>query len=163
MKSAVLPMYSKKHGVTKGDRVVLYMPMTSEAAISMLACARELVRCTVWYLVVSHQTHWPAGLKTVRQSRDYCRFRHARWQADSTERKCRCGTPRCRGTESVQNVIVVHRTGNPIELKEGRDLWYHMEIMSVNEICPPEPMNAEDPLFILYTFRFNRQAQRCAA
>ena len=55
------------------------------------------------------------------------------------------------GTDSVQNVIVVHRTGNPIMLKEGRDLWYHMEIMTVNEICPPEPMNAEDPLFILYT------------
>ncbi len=48
-------------------------------------------------------------------------------------------------------MIVVHRTGNPITLKEGRDLWYHMEIMTVNEICPPEPMNAEDPLFILYT------------
>src|SRR5690606_22845888 len=55
------------------------------------------------------------------------------------------------GTESIPNVIVVHRTGNPIEMQEGRDLWYHMEIMSVNDICPPEPMNAEDPLFILYT------------
>ena len=55
------------------------------------------------------------------------------------------------GTESVEHVIVVHRTGNPVEMQQGRDLWYHMEIMTVNEICPPEPMNAEDPLFILYT------------
>ena len=55
------------------------------------------------------------------------------------------------GTECVQNVIVVHRTGNPIDMKDGRDLWYHSEIMTVNDICPPEPMNAEDPLFILYT------------
>ena len=55
------------------------------------------------------------------------------------------------GTDSVSNVIVVHRTGNPITMKDNRDLWYHMEIMSVNDICPPEPMNAEDPLFILYT------------
>lgn len=48
-------------------------------------------------------------------------------------------------------MIVVHRTGHPITMKEDRDLWYHMEIMTVTDICPAEPMNAEDPLFILYT------------
>ena len=55
------------------------------------------------------------------------------------------------GTESVENVIVVYRNANPIDMKEGRDLWYHLEIMEVNADCPPEPMKAEDPLFILYT------------
>jgi acetyl-CoA synthetase len=56
-----------------------------------------------------------------------------------------------QGTTSVEKVIVVHRSGHPITMKEGRDLWYHMEIMTVTDDCPPEPMNAEDPLFILYT------------
>ncbi len=55
----------KKHGVVKGDRVVLYMPMISEAAISMLACA-ESVPCIVWCLVVSRLIHWRAELMTVK-------------------------------------------------------------------------------------------------
>ena len=49
-------------------------------------------------------------------------------------------------TDSVEHVVVVHRTGNPVEMKPERDLWYHEVITEVNEICPPEPMNAEDPL-----------------
>jgi acetyl-CoA synthetase len=55
------------------------------------------------------------------------------------------------GTSSVENVIVVHRTGNPIQFNAERDVWYHLAIMEVDEHCPPEPMKAEDPLFILYT------------
>ena len=140
----------KKHGVVKGDRVVLYMPMISEAAISMLACARiGAVHCVVF-----------GGF-----SPDSLASRIDDSQAKiviTADSGMRGGKPiplkanvdaalNLPGTDSVQNVIVVHRTGNPIMLKEGRDLWYHMEIMTVNEICPPEPMNAEDPLFILYT------------
>ncbi|MFH7046885.1 MULTISPECIES: acetate--CoA ligase [Acinetobacter] len=140
----------KKHGVVKGDRVVLYMPMISEAAISMLACARiGAVHCVVF-----------GGF-----SPDSLASRIDDSQAKiviTADSGMRGGKPiplkenvdaalNLPGTDSVQNVIVVHRTGNPITLKEERDLWYHMEIMTVNEICPPEPMNAEDPLFILYT------------
>ena len=140
----------KKNGVTKGDRVVLYMPMVSEAAIAMLACARiGAVHCVVF-----------GGF-----SPDSLASRIEDSQAKlviTADSAMRGGKPiylkanvdqalTVAGTESVQNVIVVHRTGNPIEMKAGRDLWYHMEIMTVNEICPPEPMNAEDPLFILYT------------
>ncbi|PZQ86306.1 MAG: acetate--CoA ligase [Acinetobacter johnsonii] len=140
----------KKHGVGKGDRVVLYMPMISEAAISMLACARiGAVHCVVF-----------GGF-----SPDSLASRIDDSQAKiviTADSGMRGGKPiplkenvdaalNLPGTDSVQNVIVVHRTGNPITLKEGRDLWYHMEIMTVNEICPAEPMNAEDPLFILYT------------
>nr|WP_174507199.1 acetate--CoA ligase [Acinetobacter sp. Marseille-Q1620] len=140
----------KKHGVKKGDRVVLYMPMVSEAAIAMLASARiGAVHCVVF-----------GGF-----SPDSLASRIEDSQAKvviTADSGMRGGKPiplkenvddalALPGTESVQNVIVVHRTGNPISMKDGRDLWYHMEIMGVNDVCPPEPMNAEDPLFILYT------------
>ena len=140
----------KKHGVQKGDRVVMYMPMVSEAAICMLACTRiGAVHCVVFGgfspdAVASRIQDCEAKIVVT---------------ADSGMRG---GKPillkenidqalTLPGTESVEHVIVVHRTGNPITLKPGRDLWYHMEIMGVNDVCPAEAMNAEDPLFILYT------------
>lgn len=140
----------KKHQITKGDRVVLYMPMIPEAAIAMLACTRiGAVHCVVF-----------GGF-----SPDSLANRIEDSQAKlviTADSGMRGGKPiplkenvdaalDIQGTESVQHVIIVHRTGNPIQLKAARDLWYHAEIMAVNEICPPEPMNAEDPLFILYT------------
>src|SRR5690606_36166566 len=51
----------------------------------------------------------------------------------------------------VKNVLVVRRTGGKIAWAKGRDLWYHQEVRAVEPVCAPEPMNAEDPLFILYT------------
>ena len=140
----------KKYGVVKGDRVVLYMPMIPEAAIAMLACTRiGAVHCVVF-----------GGF-----SPDSLASRIDDSQAKvviTADSGMRGGKPiplkenvdaalELEGTDSVSNVIVVHRTGNPITMKDNRDLWYHMEIMGVNDICPPEPMNAEDPLFILYT------------
>ncbi|RZG76903.1 acetate--CoA ligase [Acinetobacter sp. WCHAc060025] len=140
----------KKNGVSKGDRVVLYMPMIPEAAIAMLACTRiGAVHCVVFggfspdslasriddsqaKLVVTADQGMRGG-KTIPLKENV----DAALQLE--------------GTSSVQNMIVVHRTGHPITMKEGRDLWYHMEIMTVTDICPPEQMNAEDPLFILYT------------
>ena len=140
----------KKRGIVKGDRVVLYMPMVPEAAIAMLACTRiGAVHCVVF-----------GGF-----SPDSLASRIDDSQAKlviTADSGMRGGKPiplkenvdaalDLDGTSSVQNVVVVHRTGNPITMKENRDLWYHMEIMTVTDICPPEPMNAEDPLFILYT------------
>ena len=140
----------KKCGIVKGDRVVLYMPMVPEAAIAMLACTRiGAVHCVVF-----------GGF-----SPDSLASRIDDSQAKlviTADSGMRGGKPiplkenvdaalDLDGTSSVQNVVVVHRTGNPITMKENRDLWYHMEIMTVTDICPPEPMNAEDPLFILYT------------
>ena len=140
----------KKHGVSKGDRVVLYMPMIPEAAIAMLACTRiGAVHCVVFggfspdslasriddsqaKLVITADQGMRGG-KTIPLKEN----------VDAALK--------LEGTSSVKSMIVVHRTGHPIEMKEGRDLWYHMEIMTVTDICPPEAMNAEDPLFILYT------------
>ncbi|AWL27706.1 acetate--CoA ligase [Acinetobacter defluvii] len=140
----------KKHGVKKGDRVVLYMPMVPETTIAMLACTRiGAVHCVVF-----------GGF-----SPDSLASRIEDSQAKliiTADSGLRGGKPipikenvnaalNLKGTESVETVLTVYRTGEPIEMKEGRDLWYHMEIMTVTDDCPPEPMNAEDPLFILYT------------
>lgn len=140
----------KKNGITKGDRVILYMPMIPEAAIAMLACARiGAVHCVVFggfspdslasriddsqaKLVITADQGMRGG-KTIPLKENV--------DAALT----------FAGTSSVEKMIVVHRTGHPIQMKEGRDLWYHMEIMTVTDICSPEAMNAEDPLFILYT------------
>ena len=140
----------KKNGIGKGDRVILYMPMIPEAAIAMLACTRiGAVHCVVFggfspdslasriddsqaKLVITADQGMRGG-KTIPLKENV----DAALALD--------------GTTSVEKMIVVHRTGHPITMQEGRDLWYHMEIMTVTDICPPEPMNAEDPLFILYT------------
>ena len=140
----------KKNGIGKGDRVILYMPMIPEAAIAMLACTRiGAVHCVVFggfspdslasriddsqaKLVITADQGMRGG-KTIPLKENV----DAALALD--------------GTSSVEKMIVVHRTGHPISMKDGRDLWYHMEIMTVTDICPPEAMNAEDPLFILYT------------
>ncbi len=140
----------KKYGIGKGDRVVLYMPMVTEAAIAMLACARiGAVHCVVFggfspdslasriedsqaKLVITADSSLRAGkLLPLKENVDLA-----------------LALP---GTECVENVIVVYRNANPIEMKPGRDLWYHLIIMEVDANCPPEPMKVEDPLFILYT------------
>ena len=140
----------KKNGIGKGDRVILYMPMIPEAAIAMLACTRiGAVHCVVFggfspdslasriddsqaKLVITADQGMRGG-KTIPLKENV----DAALALD--------------GTTSVEKMIVVHRTGHPITMQEGRDLWYHMEIMTVTDICLPEPMDAEDPLFILYT------------
>lgn len=140
----------KKHGVQKGDRVVMYMPMVSEAAICMLACTRiGAVHCVVFGgfspdAVASRIQDCEAKIVVTADSG--MRGGKPILLKDNIDQALNLP-----GTESVEHVIVVHRTGNPITLKPGRDLWYHMEIMGVNDVCPAEAMNAEDPLFILYT------------
>lgn len=140
----------KKNGVGKGDRVVLYMPMIVEAAISMLACTRiGAVHCVVF------GGFSPDSLASrIEDSQAKIVI-----TADSGIRGGKTiplkenvdAALKIQGTESVQHVIVVQRTGHLITFQEGRDLWYHTEMASVNDVCLPEPMNAEDPLFILYT------------
>lgn len=140
----------KKNGIRKGDRVVLYMPMIPEAAIAMLACTRiGAVHCVVFGgfspdSLASRISDSQAKLViTADQGMRGGKTIPLKENVDTALK--------LEGTASVQKMIVVHRTGHSIEMKEGRDLWYHMEIMTVTDICPPEPMNAEDPLFILYT------------
>ncbi|MFC3902240.1 acetyl-coenzyme A synthetase [Acinetobacter marinus] len=140
----------KKRGVGKGDRVVLYMPMVTEAAVAMLACARiGAVHCVVFggfspdSLASRIEDSQAKLVITADSSLRGGKQLPLKENVDAALEKA--------GTECVDNVIVVYRNASPIEMKEGRDLWYHLEIMEVSADCPPEPMKAEDPLFILYT------------
>ena len=140
----------KAQGVKKGDRVCLYMPMVPELGIAALACSRiGAIHCIVFggfsadalrdrivngeakVLVVCDGTF--RGAKAVPQKAI----------ADEALKSC----------PSVKSVIVVQRVGDKIkcEMTAGRDKWYHEEMKKVDANCKPEEMDAEDPLFILYT------------
>jgi acetyl-CoA synthetase len=138
----------KKHGVKKGDRVTIYMPMIPEAAFAMLACARIGAIHSVVFggfspesLVGRIQDCKSTVLITADEGLRGGRKVPLKANADEALKHC----------PEVETVIVVRRTGGAVEWREGRDHWYHEELASVAKDCAPEPMSAEDPLFILYT------------
>ncbi|MDI6742096.1 MAG: acetate--CoA ligase [Smithella sp.] len=138
----------KSLGVKKGDRVSIYLPMIAELAIVMLACTRigaihsivfggfsaEALRdrindCGAQVLITCDGTY--RGSKAVPQKAN----------ADKAAEQC----------PSVKTMIVVKRTGMEVPMKEGRDVWYEKLMADAAPYCKPEEMDAEDPLFILYT------------
>ncbi|MEY4965153.1 MAG: hypothetical protein RL274_736 [Pseudomonadota bacterium] len=138
----------KGRGVRKGDRVTIYMPMIPEAAYAMLACTRIGAVHSVVFGGFSPDSL--AGRITDCDSRIVI-------TADEGVRGGK-PIPLKKNTDDalvkagiVTSVIVVRRTGGSIEMKAGRDVWYHEEAAKVPADCPAEAMNAEDPLFILYT------------
>ncbi|MBB4618473.1 acetate--CoA ligase [Sphingomonas abaci] len=138
----------KANGVRKGDRVTLYLPMIVEAAVAMLACTRIGAIHSIVFGGFS-----PDSLANRIQDCD------SRLVITADE-GCRGGKriplkanvdkalAHCPG---VERVLVVRRTGADIAMVEGRDVWWHAAVEGVDADCPAEPMNAEDPLFILYT------------
>ncbi|MBL8577485.1 MAG: acetate--CoA ligase [Mesorhizobium sp.] len=142
----------KKHGVKKGDRVTIYMPMIPEAAYAMLACARigavhsvvfggfspdslagRIVDCESTFVITADE-----GLRGGRT-------------VPLKENTDKAIDIAAKNHVQVKNVLVVRRTGGKVGWANGRDLWYHDEMQTVKPDCPPEKMKAEDPLFILYT------------
>ncbi len=138
----------KKHGVKKGDRVTIYLPMIPEAAYAMLACTRIGAVHSIVFGGFS-----PDSLQNRIEDADSKLIITA-------DEGLRGGKPvplkknvdaalaKCKGGEKV---LVVRRTGNPVPWTPGRDLWLHDELPTVSAECPAEEMKAEDPLFILYT------------
>ncbi len=139
---------SRQLGATKGDRITIYMPMIPEAAVAMLACAR---------IGAIHSVVFGGFSPEALHGRiEDCASRLV-ITADGGMRggklvpiKANVDAALERGTD-VQSVLVVRHLGNEIGWSEGRDHWYHVLGETVPEECPCEPMNAEDPLFILYT------------
>ncbi len=138
----------KQQGVKKGDRVCIYMPMIPEASYAMLACARIGAVHSVVFGGFS-----PEALKDRILDSD-CRVvvtadeglragKHIPLKANVETALAHC--------PNVKTVLTVRRTGNAVPWKEGRDIWYHDAIKNIGDQCAPEPMDAEDPLFILYT------------
>jgi len=137
-------------GVRKGDVVCIYMPMIPEAAVAMLACAR---------IGAVHSVVFGGFSPDALASRIEDSNAKIVITADEGVRAGR-STPLKANVDiasknpnvtTLETVIVVQRTGGDINWHEGRDLWYHDLIKVASANCPPEEMNAEDPLFILYT------------
>jgi acetyl-CoA synthetase len=138
----------KQRGVSKGDRVCIYMPMIPEAAFAMLACARIGAIHSVVFGGFS-----PEALKdrildsdcqTVITADEGVRGGRLIPLKDNTDKAL-------NSYPNVHTVLVVKRTGNNINWQQGRDIWYHEAIQDVSAECEPEAMDSEDPLFILYT------------
>ncbi|WP_212631347.1 acetate--CoA ligase [Pseudomonas sp. KB-10] len=138
----------KRRGVKKGDRVCIYMPMIPEAAYAMLACARIGAVHSVVFGGFSpdalRDRILDADCRTVITADEGVRggkYIALKSNVDKALQSC----------PDVSTVVVVERTQADVAWVEGRDIWYHQALKEVDADCPAEPMDAEDPLFILYT------------
>ena len=139
----------KSNGVIKGDRVCLYMQMIPELAIAMLACCRIGAVHSVVFGAFS------ADSLRDRINDSSCKIlitqdTGVRGTKDNIPMKANADKALLE-TPSISSVLVVKRTGVDVKMTEGRDLWWHEQISSASNNCDPEEMDAEDPLFILYT------------
>jgi acetyl-CoA synthetase len=138
----------KAQGVKKGDRVTIYMPMIPDAAFALLACARIGAIHSVVFGGFSADAL--AGRMEDCGSSIVITADEGRRGGKTVPLKA-CVDDAAGIYEGIERVIVVHATGGAVTMKPGRDIWYHEAAKDVPADCPPEPMKAEDPLFILYT------------
>jgi acetyl-CoA synthetase len=138
----------KNHGVKKGDRVTIYMPMIPEATYAMLACARIGAVHSVVFGGFSPESL--AGRINDCDSRFIITADEGLRGGKKIPLKVNTDEA-LKKTKGGEKVLVVRRTGGAINFEQGRDLWYHDEVQKVTAECKPERMKAEDPLFILYT------------
>ncbi len=139
----------KSRGVTKGDRVTIYLPMIPEAAFAMLACARIGAIHSVVFGGFSPESL--CNRIHDCDSRIVITADEGLRGGKTVPLKANVDAALDHGDLAVETVIVVRRTGGKVTMTEGRDCWYHDCVADQSTDCAPEPMNAEDPLFILYT------------
>jgi acetyl-CoA synthetase len=138
----------KELGVRKGDRVNIYMGMVPELPIAMLACAR---------LGAAHSVVF--GGFSASALRDRINDAEAKvlitqdegWRAGKPVPLKRSADEACESTPSIEHVVVLRRTGNDVPMTDGRDLWWQELVEGQSTDCPPEPMDSEDLLYLLYT------------
>ena len=140
-----------KHlGVKKGDRVIIYLPMSIEGVVAMQACARIGATHSVVFggfsATALRDRIEDAGAVMVITSDEQCRGGKNIPLKPAVDEAMTLG-----GTDSVKNVVVYQRTGGACNMVAGRDLWWHDVIAGQAETCEPEWVEAEHPLFLLYT------------
>ncbi len=139
----------KAKGVQKGDRVTIYLPMIPEAAFAMLACARIGAIHSVVFGGFSPESL--CNRIHDCDSRIVITADEGLRGGKTVPLKANVDAALDHGDLAVETVIVVRRTGGKVTMTEGRDCWYADCVADQSTDCAPEPMNAEDPLFILYT------------
>ncbi|MGA9060480.1 MAG: acetate--CoA ligase [Terracidiphilus sp.] len=138
----------KSLGIQKGDRVAVYMGMTPELAIALLACARIGAVHSVIFggfaaNAIADRVADSGCVAILTQDASYRRGNEIQLKRTVDE-----AMPACR---SVKHVVVYRRTGSPVNMVPGRDHWWHDLVAKAAPACPAEPMDSEDPLYILYT------------
>jgi acetyl-CoA synthetase len=138
----------KDLGVEKEDVVGIYLPMIPEVFVAMLACAR---------IGAPHNVVFGGfSADSVKERMEFSKAK-VLITVDGARRKGKTAGVKqavdevMGDLESLEHIIVVKRTGADCEMKDGRDLWYHEQLESAAEECPPEQLDAEHPLYVLYT------------
>ncbi len=138
----------KDRGIGKGDVVGIYLPMIPEVVVAMLACARIGAPHNVVFGGFSPEA--------VRERMEFSEAK-ALVTVDGARRKGKTAPiksavdPEIESVPSVETIFVVRSTGEACEMKDGRDVWFHEAMEQADADCPPEPVEAEHPLFVLYT------------
>ncbi|MFT4113769.1 acetate--CoA ligase [Silvibacterium sp.] len=138
----------KSLGIQKGDRVAIYMGMAPELAVALLACARiGAVHSVIFGGFASHaivdRVNDSQCVAIITQDTAFRRGTHVKLKAAVDE-----ALPQC---PSVKNVVVYKRSGAEVTMQQGRDHWWHELAEKVEDHCPAEELDSEDPLYILYT------------
>ncbi len=138
----------RDHGVRKGDVVGIYLPMIPQVVVAMLACAR--------IGAVHNVVFGGFSAEAVRERMEFSEAK-ALITVDGARRKGKTAPVKARVDEvmgdvgSIETIFVVKHSGEACEMRDGRDVWFEEAMAAADAECPAEPMNAEDPLFILYT------------
>jgi len=135
-------------GIKRGDRVAIYMGMCPELAIALLGCARiGAIHSVIFGGFAAHaivdRVNDSQCVAVLTQDTSYRRGGEVKLKAIVDEALEKC--------PSVKNVVVYRRSGSEIKMKEGRDIWWDEAMLQAGTECPPEWMDAEDPLYLLYT------------
>jgi acetyl-CoA synthetase len=138
----------KSLGIQKGDRVAIYMGMTPELAIALLACARIGAVHSVIFggfaaHAISDRVNDSSCVAIITQDSSYRRGNEIKLKQTVDEALASCPT--------IKHVVVYKRSGANIDMVAGRDHWWHELVAKAAPECPAEPLDSEDPLYILYT------------